>query len=262
MPRFDFTRDIATKCWNRYSEDLSKGLLEWGAAGWVLSSLAQLYMISTSKDFDPKKKKFLLPQEAADGAINVGLFYTLTAGFKKIAENLVESGRIYGEKTRQFVMEHKNNTDTFRGHIKGASENFDHYKFIENVNNSNHLSNYFEGFEKVVNKIDYKKLKSGAKYEGLMQDGLKYFDTKEKGQILLSKLNEAKTEFLKLKNFTVLTGTILGSVVASSIITPIVRNEIANRRQKRFDKNIQIVNPKMTPMPKTSLPPPFRMFTK
>ncbi len=70
-------------------------MLMWaGAAGWVLSSLAQIAAIVGNQKLSKKEKSFLIPQEAFDGAVNVGLFLTLTQAFKSGMTKLIENGHI------------------------------------------------------------------------------------------------------------------------------------------------------------------------
>ena len=53
------------------------------ALGWVLASAAQTFGLAANKDLTKEEKKFLIPQEIADGAVNIGM-YSLAA--EKIAK--------------------------------------------------------------------------------------------------------------------------------------------------------------------------------
>lgn len=238
MPLSDWITKGTTRVWENYSNEPAKALLHLGAIGMVLSSIAQTFMLATNKDIDNDKKKFLIPQELTDGVVNVGLCYTITAAIKKFADSLVEKGHIIGEKTHSFIMEHKNNTDTLENHIKALTRDFDFNKISEKLPyGKKYMSGYYNGFEKFLNELDFIKINEDG-YDGILKDSIKYFDTESKAEDLLKVLKDSKKEFEKLKNFTSITATIIGSVIASSIMVPIVRNKVANGQQKKtLEKN-------------------------
>lgn len=95
-----------------YSHDVGKALVHMGTIGWLFSALAQVTMIATNKNIEKKEKKFLIPQEIADGAINVGLFFTISKLIKDYADNLVESGKISLETTEQILSKFRNDNQT------------------------------------------------------------------------------------------------------------------------------------------------------
>jgi len=77
-----------------YKDDTSNLLLHAGAIGWILSSLAQTVALAVNDKIDSNKKKFLIPQEIADGIVNVGLFYTLTSSITALSKKLINHGKI------------------------------------------------------------------------------------------------------------------------------------------------------------------------
>lgn len=79
---------------NKYSDDTSNLFLHAGAIGWVLSSLAQTVAIAVNDKISPNKKRFLVPQEIADGIVNVGLFYTLTSSITALTKKLINLHKI------------------------------------------------------------------------------------------------------------------------------------------------------------------------
>lgn len=60
----------------------------------ILASIANLIGISIDKKTTKKEKLFLLPQEAADGVLNIGLYYFCSEAMRKAAVKAVDSGKI------------------------------------------------------------------------------------------------------------------------------------------------------------------------
>ena len=63
------------------------------ALGWALASLAQTVGLARNKELSKKDKKFLIPQEMADGAVNIGMYALVTTNLMKGAEKLAKPGR-------------------------------------------------------------------------------------------------------------------------------------------------------------------------
>ncbi len=64
-------------------KDASKMLIWTGVAGWTLSSLAQVGAVLFNNKISNEKKSFLVPQEMADAAVNIGSFFLITQAAKK-----------------------------------------------------------------------------------------------------------------------------------------------------------------------------------
>ena len=75
--------------YNSVHKDAAKMLIGMGAFGFALSSLAQCFAIEINDKIDNKKKKFLLRQEIADGAVNIGLFLAITSSVWKLSDKLL-----------------------------------------------------------------------------------------------------------------------------------------------------------------------------
>lgn len=82
------------KLFDLYSKDTSKFLIHTAGISWGLASLANIVGITLNKKIESKEKKFLIPQEFADGITNIGLFYVITQSLTKLAGNLADSGKI------------------------------------------------------------------------------------------------------------------------------------------------------------------------
>lgn len=63
------------------------------AMGWVLASFAQTVGLMHNKELSKEDKKFLVPQEIADGAANIGMYALVTTQLMKGAEKLTQPGK-------------------------------------------------------------------------------------------------------------------------------------------------------------------------
>ncbi len=205
-----------TGLWNLYSKDTGKMLVHTGALGWVLSSAAQIYAISSDKTIDKEKKKFLLPQEAADMAVNVGLYYSVCTLIKSGADRLIDKGKLVSGEFVKRLME-------LPAPYKPVSE-----KKWSDIFLKKELKNLSETFENVEN-IELSKLS-------------KRFDIKSVENIL----KDAASEFSTFKNGVGCVAAIFASVLACNVITPFARNAVALRVKDHMAKKDAIkdnVNP-------------------
>ena len=154
-----------------YGENPGTMLIHTGVIGWVLSSLAQITAIIINDKIPAKQKMFLIPQEAADAAVNIASFYLITQTFQSIASKLVKSGKWLPANVSKFL---KNSP-----------------------------------FEDKIGKLDFEVLR----------------DVKN----LPEKLTKNYKEF---EDGIDLVATTVGSVLSCNIVTPIIRNQYASKRQK------------------------------
>ena len=89
----EFFMDIKNSMMRSFGEDPGKMLLHTGTLGWILSSLAQVTAVVFNDKIPKKQKTFLIPQEIADAAINIGSFYIFTNSFTKLANKMVSTGK-------------------------------------------------------------------------------------------------------------------------------------------------------------------------
>ena len=80
--------------YDKYSENPGKLMVFAGTMGWALSCLSQLGAVVFNEKLTAKDKKFLIPQEIADGVLNVGLFFVITQGLYAKVDKMVNSGKI------------------------------------------------------------------------------------------------------------------------------------------------------------------------
>jgi hypothetical protein len=106
-----FTK-IKAQAYATYGKDPAKMLLHTGAFGWILSSIAQVAGVIVNDKIPTEQKKFLIPQEVADAAINVLSFYTITSGATMLAEKLVKTGKLVTGPVAKFVAKNMETAET------------------------------------------------------------------------------------------------------------------------------------------------------
>lgn len=90
--------------YKHYGQESGKMIVHAGLLTWTMASLAQLGAIVLNDKISKEQKKFLIPQEIADGLINIVAFYALTNSLKSIASRLVSTGKWSNEAIRNFVL--------------------------------------------------------------------------------------------------------------------------------------------------------------
>lgn len=85
--------NIKNSLMRQFGEDPGKMLLHTGTLGWILSSLAQVSAVVFNDKIPKKQKSFLIPQEIADGCVNIASFYLFTNSFTKFANKMVSTGK-------------------------------------------------------------------------------------------------------------------------------------------------------------------------
>lgn len=161
-----------------------------GAIAMGLSCLAFTGSVLFNDSIPSEQKKFLVPQELADGVINVSLFLFMTDSFKKGAEKAIENGEIFPKKFKEDIEKVKK-------------------QIGENAN-----------WEAIKKNLPTK-----------MVDDIDHFHMGYKNTISLG-----------------------GSLLAASIITPIVRNIVASKIQKKAISKTTIKTEEIILPPKTSQP--------
>ena len=161
--------------YKKFSKDASKMLIYTGVAGWALSSLAQMGAILFNSKIPNEQKSFLLPQELADAAVNIGSFFLITLSAKKLAQKLFSTGKLAPKSVRTFLDKNK------------------------------------ELYTKKIGKLD--------------------FDLDEVRKVSKDFPTE---QYWAYKNFGTTLATVGAGVVASNVVTPILRNKMASNAQKKY----------------------------
>lgn len=92
----------------KYKADTSGMLIITGVAGWTLSSLAQICGVLFNPKLSKEQKGFLVPQELADAAVNIGSFFAITRVTRRIVHKMFTTGKIAPTSVRNFINENKN----------------------------------------------------------------------------------------------------------------------------------------------------------
>lgn len=89
--------------YEKYGCESGKMLVHAGVITWITATVSQVIAVMVNKNVPSDQKKFLVPQEIADGALNVLTFYLITNSMKNIAGKLVSSGKWSTKAIRDFV---------------------------------------------------------------------------------------------------------------------------------------------------------------
>lgn len=90
-----------------FRKDASKMLIWTGVAGWSLSSLAQIGAVLCNPKLSKEQKSFLVPQEMADAAVNIGAFFLITQVAKKSMSKLFSTGKFAPKTVREYMNRYK-----------------------------------------------------------------------------------------------------------------------------------------------------------
>lgn len=160
--------DFKTVMYRNYGENPGKMLVHTGVLGWILSSLAQVSAVVFNDKISPQQKSFLIPQEAADAAINILSFYAITSSFKSLASKLVSTGKLTTKPIKE-------------GLLKIGIRPADIGKYNFNIDNIPHVKEHYKPFKNGVDVI----------------------------------------------------ASTIGSIISCNIVTPILRNQYASKKQKQ-----------------------------
>lgn len=189
-----------------YSQDAGKMLLHTATAGWILSSAGQIYGIVKNEKVSKKEKKFLIPQEILDSAINILSFYIVTNKVQNFTKGLASSGKIITPYIKEFCTK---NGIKLEKDATGKAVNIG---------------------EAISAKIkEYKTIIESNEVEKLNIDSKKISELKVK----IGELTEFKNEtFGPFESGLKVAGGLVGAVVSGNIITPMLRNPMAAAKQK------------------------------
>lgn len=198
---------MKNRMFKSYSGDAGKMLLHTGTIGWLVSSAAQVFAIMVNDKVSKEQKKFMIPQEMADAAINILAFYTLTDSIQNITKRLVSSGKFItpaikakcGEYGIAIVKDDEGNIPNIGKAILEKIKEFESTLKVDKQEGIN------------IKPIEIKKLES-------KRDDLKEFNNKH---------------YSPLESGFKIIGNVIGVIVSSNIVTPLLRNPFAAARQKQ-----------------------------
>lgn len=220
---------------NKFSNDLAGMLLVTGTLGWVFSAAGQIFGIATNKKVSKEKKRFLIPQEIADATINILSFYFVTRTIQSSAKKLVSSGKIITPEIKKFCEENcisliKNKKEK----INIGKSILDKVKSIESTKET--CKDFSIDIPDVKNKQISEKIKELNEF----------YDNK----------------YARFETGIGVIGNVIGAIVSSNIITPLLRNPIAAYKQKQLNaqehmKNTQITQPYPMNKPNQNVSPVY-----
>ena len=240
------------KVWNSYSQDVGKSLIHLGALGWIMCSAAQTLMVCRHKNINKKEKQFLVPQEIADGAINVGLYYTVCQSIKKTGDKLLENAKIMTKETSDLLKSYKKPTQS----VSNFLENFDgkrlNKEILSEIKNNGRLSNFYNTLlfsikEKEKTKVLPKEIQNNSLLKNILRPLLNTNDLKS----TKNAITKNYSNFLRFKNGVGVISISL-SIITCNVITPVARNITANYFQKKALKKTITNNKKVVCNPKIS----------
>ena len=191
-----FVTDFVNYMFKNYSKDAGKLLVHMGALGTVFGAISQLCVVAFDKNIDKKKKKFLLPQEAADAGVNIFMFYTVCDLIKKGSDKIVEKGAFLTQEVADAIKKIKPNAASWK-----------------------------DVFTKTELKTKLTELLSNP-------SRLNVFNGQTMTPAQQTAVNDALAKLEKHKNNCGVVAAIAASVLASNIITPYLRNIFAAKYQK------------------------------
>lgn len=231
-----FVTKLCDYMYQNYSKDGGKLLVHMGAAGWILSSIAQISMLTFDKKIDKKQKKFLIPQEGADALVNFGMYYSICELIKRGGDKLVEKGLLLTDEVAKAIVA-----------LKPANMPAPALKDWKTLFTPTELKTKLTQLLAKGDNLDIAKNLYGpnkTKFEALAKDALEKLETH--------------------KNNVGIVAAITASVLACNVVTPIVRNYLAAKYQKHALKKEAVEIRKMqitnNITMKNPLPSSFKKF--
>lgn len=125
------------RIFKKYSKDVGRLITNATVLGMATACIAQMLAIVCNKDIANEQKKYLVPQELADGTINVLLSYILIGTVSAISKKFVSTGKWVTPAIEKCVKKHTklgeveigkistNLEDVFEKKSKEAQSEFD-----------------------------------------------------------------------------------------------------------------------------------------
>lgn len=251
MPKASGFQNLIEKVWGQYGDDVGKSLIHLGAVGWFFSAVAQIGMIATNKDIEKKEKKFLIPQEIADGVINVGLYYSICQAIKYIGDSVAENSAIMTQTTEKTIRDiNREVPSTVGNFVDGVVSELKRNKIIESSKKQN-LTDFFKGSieylkQAPLNKDSQKRTNNDLT---IIKNAFDKFVTPEQKIQQIEILEKAQRNFKQFKNGLGVITSVGASIIACNMITPVARNITANYYQKKLMKERYLLKKKKAIQP-------------
>lgn len=102
-PNKNLWEGIKNFVYKKYGQESGKMLVHVGLITWTTACISQVVAVALNKQIPSDQKKFLIPQEIADGALNVLAFYLITNSLKNIGAKLVTTGKWTTKGIKEYV---------------------------------------------------------------------------------------------------------------------------------------------------------------
>lgn len=163
-----------------YSGNAGKMLVHTGAIGWTLSSVAQILAIVINDKIPKEQKMFLVPQEAADAAVNILSFYCITQSCNSLAKLLTSTGKWVPKAVKEFLV--NNNLASKIGKVD--------FNVLKDANLPADMAKSFKNFSTIV---DVGATTAGSVLScNIVTPVLRNYFAAERQKSAIDKLNESK----------------------------------------------------------------------
>ena len=249
--RSNIFESLANKVWNgKYADDVGIALIHLGAAGWVLSAAAQILMLARNKDIDKKEKRFLIPQEIADGVINVGLYYSICQVIKNIGDYMSENIQYMTQKSNDFLTLIKPDSRSNLEFIKGFAESFRNSGLTTVKKQRQNMSAFLNG---ILNYLKGTNVPKNFKPNADFKTALSKLANSRTLEQQIDLVEDVQRNFNGYKNGVGVIAAVGASILACNIITPIARNIMANHSQRKLMRRNARLNQNEKPATKTEI---------
>lgn len=102
-------QNLKNYLYKHYGQESGKLIVHTGVITWTLSSMAHVGAILFNDKIPTDQKRFLVPREIADGALNIVAFYAITNSLKSLSSRLVSTGKWSNKAIRDFVAKNPSN---------------------------------------------------------------------------------------------------------------------------------------------------------
>lgn len=245
-------------------------LIVFGAISWLTAMIAQVLAIKSNKKISEDKKKFLIPQETADGLSNTLLYLGFTTGLSKIAKNLVNKFKITNvtlEKAIKYTAK-KNNLSIkdFKETIGNSKEAKYNTLLMEilrkdpDINISRVVDEFKPSTPRLSSKVASAVKIVADKYHKTCDEVISKVKFENYRKVLLSDL-AGKYDFPQFRSNIGLLATLVGSILSINIATPLIRNEIGYYFKTKSDAEMLKKNPYPKIMETSSFSVPQKAYT-
>lgn len=146
MAKFINWPDLKSFFYKEFSQKPGEVMTYAVVLSMATSCIAQVLSVMFNKKIDKKEKKFIIPQEIADGLINAFSSFVIIGTLGKVATKLVSSGRWSNAAIRNLVKKHAPG-------VKMGEITTDIEKTFKKKNNEALLEKFYHSYDSFKNGI-------------------------------------------------------------------------------------------------------------